>query len=46
VFTANIMRTLANRASLGLWGVLLLGPVLFAWGLYLRLRQRKRRGPA
>jgi preprotein translocase subunit SecA len=45
VFAGNVLRTMANRASIGLWGTLLLWPVLFAWGLYLHWR-RWRRGKA
>jgi preprotein translocase subunit SecA len=43
VFGPNVLRGLANRASIGLWGSLLLGPVLFAWGLYLHWKKRTRR---
>jgi preprotein translocase subunit SecA len=43
VFGPNVLRGLANRASIGLWGSLLLGPVLFAWGLYLHWKKRARR---
>jgi preprotein translocase subunit SecA len=45
IFGNNVLLTLSNRASLGLWGVLLLWPLLFAWGLHLhwqRWRQRSR----
>jgi preprotein translocase subunit SecA len=45
VFGPNVMRGLANRASIGLWGAVLLGPVLFAWGLYLHWKQRRKRRP-
>ena len=41
VFGPNVLRGLANRASIGLWGTLLLGPVLFAWGIYLHWRKRR-----
>jgi preprotein translocase subunit SecA len=34
VFANNVLSTLGNRASIGLWGVLLLWPVLFLWGFY------------
>ena len=41
----NLFRGLANRPGIGLWAALLLGPVLFLWGLALhwrRWRDRKR----
>jgi preprotein translocase subunit SecA len=41
VFGPNVLRGLANRASIGLWGTLLLGPVLFAWGIYLHWKKRR-----
>jgi preprotein translocase subunit SecA len=41
VFGPNVLRGLANRASIGLWGTLLLGPVLFAWGVYLHWKKRR-----
>ncbi len=41
VFGPNVLRGLANRASIGLWGTLLLGPVLFAWGIYQHWRKRR-----
>ena len=44
VFGPNVLRGLANRASIGLWGTLLLGPVLFAWGIYLHWRKRREMG--
>jgi preprotein translocase subunit SecA len=43
VFGPNVLRGLANRPSIGLWGTILLGPVLFAWGLYLHWKRRGER---
>jgi preprotein translocase subunit SecA len=40
-FAGDVLRTLAHRPGFGLWGVLLLWPLLFAWGLYLRRRRRR-----
>jgi preprotein translocase subunit SecA len=46
VFGDNLMRTLANNPSIGLWGVLLWSPLLFVWGLYLHWRRwRSRASP-
>jgi preprotein translocase subunit SecA len=45
LFGSNLFRGLANRPGIGLWAALLLGPVLFLWGLALhwrRWRDRKR----
>ncbi len=42
-FGNNLLLTLANRPAWGLWGVLLLWPLLFVWGLYLRWRRRQQR---
>lgn len=42
VYGGNVMRALTNRASIGLWGVLLLWPVLLVWGLHQRWRHRRR----
>jgi preprotein translocase subunit SecA len=44
VFGGNLLHTMATRASFGFMGVLVLWPVLIAWGLYVRWR--RRRGPA
>jgi hypothetical protein len=41
-FGANPLRSLANRPGLALFGVLVLGPLLFLWGI--REHWRKRRG--
>jgi preprotein translocase subunit SecA len=41
VFGGNLFLGLSNRASIGLWAVLLLWPVLLAWGIYLRWKRRK-----
>jgi preprotein translocase subunit SecA len=43
VFGPNVLRGLANRASIGLWGTLLLGPLLLAWGTYLHWKRRRER---
>jgi len=44
VFGSNLFRGLANRPGIGLWATLLLGPVLFVWGLALHWQRfRKRR---
>ena len=43
VFGANPFLGLANRASIGFLGVLLLGPVLFVWGLWQHWRRRRDR---
>ena len=43
VYATNVMRTLATRASIGLWGVLLLWPVLLLWGLAERWKNRRKR---
>jgi preprotein translocase subunit SecA len=42
VFGSNVLLGLANRASIGLWGALVLGPVLFLWGLYLHWQRRRK----
>ncbi|MDH3745561.1 MAG: accessory Sec system translocase SecA2 [Acidobacteriota bacterium] len=42
LFANNVMMALSTRASIGLWGVLLLGPVLFAWGLYQHWLKRRK----
>ncbi len=39
-FAPNLMRALAHHAGLALWAVLLWWPLLFVWGIYLRLRRR------
>ena len=44
VFGNNVLMTLASRASIGLWGVLLLWPVLFLWGLRLHWKRRAEKG--
>ena len=44
VFAGNVFLGLANRASIGFMAVLVLWPVLFAWGLYLRWKRRKDGG--
>lgn len=46
VLGTNLLGTLANRPTIALWGVLLLWPVLFAWGIHLRLKNRRRRREA
>ena len=43
VFGPNVLRGLANRASIGVWGTFLLWPVLFAWGVWLHWRRRRAR---
>ena len=40
-FAGDVLRTLAHRPGFGLWGALLLWPLLLAWGLYLRHRRRR-----
>jgi preprotein translocase subunit SecA len=42
VFGNNVLLGLANRASIGLWGALALGPVLFLWGLYQHWQRRRK----
>jgi preprotein translocase subunit SecA len=48
VFAPNLLRTLANHATFGLWATLLWSPLLFIWGLFLHWRRRRdrRRGAA
>jgi preprotein translocase subunit SecA len=41
-FAAGTFQTLAHRASLGLWAVVLTWPLLFVWGLAERWRRRRR----
>jgi preprotein translocase subunit SecA len=43
VFGGNVLQTLANRPAIGLWGALVLSPVLFFWGLYLHWQRRKKK---
>jgi preprotein translocase subunit SecA len=43
VFGSNVLLSLSNRASIGLWGVFLLWPVLFLWGLHLHWQKRRAR---
>jgi preprotein translocase subunit SecA len=43
-FAPNLLRTLASHPGLALWAVLLWGPLLFVWGLYLRWRRRRGNG--
>jgi len=42
-FAGGTFQALANRASLGLWAVLLTWPLLFVWGLAERWRRRRAR---
>ncbi len=45
VFGGNTFLALSNRASIGMWAVLVLWPVLLAWGLMEHLKRRLgRRG--
>ncbi len=39
-FAPNVMRALAHHAGFNLWVALLWWPLLFVWGIYLRLRRR------
>ena len=41
VFAGNVLLGLANRASIGFMAVLVLWPVLLAWGIYLRWKRRR-----
>jgi preprotein translocase subunit SecA len=43
VFGGNTFLTLANRASFGLWAVLVCWPILLGWGLAQHWRRRRRR---
>jgi preprotein translocase subunit SecA len=43
VFGGNVLLAMSNRAGVALWGAILLGPVLFVWGLYQHWLGRKRR---
>ncbi|MBI4916660.1 MAG: accessory Sec system translocase SecA2 [Acidobacteria bacterium] len=45
-FRPNVLRSLANHATFGLWAALLLAPLLFIWGLYEHWRRRRSRNAA
>ncbi len=42
VFGSHVMGAMANRASIGLWGSLLLWWLLIPWGVYLHRKRRKK----
>lgn len=44
VFEASVLGVLGNRALIGLWAAVALGPLLFFWGLYEHWRKRRRTG--
>ncbi len=41
-FGANPMQDLANRAGFAFWGAILLGPVIFLWGLWMHWKRWRR----
>ncbi len=43
-FGDNVMQTLAHRASIGLWGSLLMWWALIPWGIWQHWRRRRRPG--
>jgi preprotein translocase subunit SecA len=43
-FRANPFMTLAHRPAIGLWAVLLWGPLLMLWGAWLHLKRWRDRG--
>ena len=42
VFGNHVMGAMANRASIGLWGSLLLWWLLIPWGVYLHWKRRRK----
>ena len=42
VFRSGTFQALAHRPALGLWGVAVLGPLLFAWALAVHWRRWRR----